>query len=233
MAWLREAGRLLLSVGWLILILMIVSSVIDQFLNAQLQDLLLSDDGGGSKLWLLAGASLLNSLIFPVLITALCLFGILRARGSVESAGLYFGRVMNQLYIETLRAWGSALRWGLLLIVPAFVRLFQLVFVPFVVALHRPYELGQADALATSRAYVHRRWFKTLLAVLLFYLILPLMLTDALDSWRSYDVTPFAAVLCSVVDVLVAVVSAQVFFRLFEATRKEFRDESVLSLERH
>lgn len=233
MAWLREAGKILWSVGWLVLIVTVVSAIIDQFLNAQLQDLLLSEDGGGSKLWLLAGASLLNSLIFPTLVSALCLFGLLRARGSVESLGFFFGRVINQLYIETLRAWGSTLRWGLLFVLPAFVRLFQLVFVPFVVAIHRPYELGEADALQISRLYVQKRWIATLAAVLVFYLVLPLGLTSFLDEWRSYDVTPMAAILCSAVDVFLAVLSAQIFFRLFESIRKEFRDESVLSVERN
>lgn len=233
MAWLKETFRVLRFAGAGVFAALAVSTIIDQIINSRLEVLLLSEDGGGAMLWLLAGSSLLNGLVFPVMVTALCLYGILRARGDGETVGHFVGRVGQQLYIETLRAWGSCLRWGLLFVVPGFVRLVQLVYVPFVVCLHRDYDRGEADALRTSGRYLRRSIFRTLFAILALQLAVPLILTDVLDPWRTYSATPLAALLCTALDVFVAVLTAQIFFRIFESARKELQDEPVFRMEGH
>lgn len=227
----RETLRILKTAGLPAFLTLVVSAVVDQDLNNRLEVLLTSDDGGGSALWMLASASFVSGLVFPLIVTTCCLFGLIQARGGGEDGPHFIGRTFQQLAIETLRAWGSTLRWGLLLIIPGFIRIFTLVFVPFVVCLHGPYDRGEADALKTSARYVRRRLFATAGTVALFHLIIPLVLTDLLDPWRSYQRTPGAAALCSLLDLFLAVLATQILFRLFESARKELRDELVLRLE--
>lgn len=233
MSWLRETWRIVRSVGLALLVATVATTIVDQIINSRLESLLLSDDGGGAQLWILAASSLLNSLVFPVLMTALCLYGIMKARGGGESLTAFFARVGQQIYIETLRMWGSCLRWGLLFVLPGVVRLLQLIYVPFVVCVHKPYDQGDADALKTSSRYFRKTMFRTFAAILAFHIAIPLVLTDLLDPWRTFARTPVSAVLCSVVDLLLAIIAAQIFFRLFESARKELHDESVFQLERH
>lgn len=233
MGWLKETGRILRFVGFGLLVATIATTLVDQFINTRLEALLLSDDGGGAQLWILAAGSLFNGLIFPVLITGLTIFGILRARGAPETLSDFLARTGQQLYIETLRAWGACLRWGFLLIIPGLVRLIQLIYVPFIVCLDRKYDQGEADALRTSNRYFRRAIARTLLAMAAFHVILPLVVTDLLDPWRTFTSTPGPALLCSLVDLILAVFAAQVFFRIFESVRKELLDEPVFQLERH
>lgn len=230
MRWLRESLSIFRHAGPPALIALAASTIIDQLINQRLEVLLLSEDGMGPELWGLAAGSLANGLIFPVLVTAACVYGIVKTRFPEESPVDFFGRALNQLYIETLRVWGSCLRWGLLLILPGFFRLLQLVMVPFVVLLHRPYDEGRADALKTSARYFGRRPFKIVGIVLAFHLIAPLLLTDVMDPWRTYWKTPLAAFGCNVVDLFLAVISTQLLFALFESVRREFKDESVFQL---
>jgi len=193
---------------------------------------MMSDSGGGAQLWVLAGLSLLNSLFFPILVTACCIYGILRFRKYKENTPNFFGRTFSQLCIETLRTWGSALRWGFLFIIPGAIRLLQLIFVPFVVCLSRDYENGSRDALKTSSQYFRRRIISTTALVIVFELVIPLILTEILDPWRSFEKTPVSALFCTAADLLVAVFFTQALYRIFESVRQELKDESVLQLER-
>lgn len=226
-----EYFRILKAVGFPVLILLNLAGIVDQSLTRQLEIIMRHSEGPGPELWAIAGAALLSSLLFPTLVTALALFGLYQARGWVASLQDYLGRVSNALYIEVVRAWGSCLRWGLLLILPGLVRLFQLAFVPMVVTAHRGYEEGRADALKTSTSYVNRRWIRLSGLVFVFQVIVPLALTQVLDPWRSYVETPFAAVATSVVDLLLAILFAQILFRVFDGVRQEVGDELVFQLE--
>lgn len=232
MRWLHETLSILKYAGPPALVALAASTVFDQLINQRLEVLLLSEDGMGAELWALATASLLNGLIFPVFITACCLYGIVKARFPHESAWHFFGRSLEQLYIETMRVWGSCLRWGLLFLIPGFIRLLQLVLVPFVVMADAAYDRGDADALKTSSRYFRRRPFKILGVVLLFHLALPLVLTDALDPWRTYWRTPLGALACNLLDLMLAIVSTRLLFAIFESVRRELKDESVFQLGR-
>ncbi len=232
MKWLKESLQILRWVGLPAFLALAASNIADQLLNTRLEALLLSDTGGGSELWVLAGLSLFNGLFFPLFVTACCLFGLLRHRGLQEDAPLFFGRTFQQLSIETLRSWGSALRWGLLLVVPGAIRLLQLIFVPFIVCTSKAYENGTQDALEASRRYFKKRSFKISILVFVFQMVLPLILTEVLDPWRTFEKTPLAALLCTVADLMVFVFFTQALYRIFESVRQEFNDEPVFQLER-
>ncbi|MBX2986305.1 MAG: hypothetical protein KF802_00270 [Bdellovibrionaceae bacterium] len=231
-SWLKETCQILRVAGFPALIALILSAVIDQQINQQLEALLMNEDGPGTQLWLLAGASLFNGLLFPIFATACVLYGLARTRGDAEAPLDFLERVLNQIYIEVLRSWGSALTWGLLLILPGFIRMIQLMFVPLIVVFHRAYDEGEADALRTSGTYTRRHPFRLLGYLVLFYLVIPLTLTSLLDSWRAYDSTPVAAIGCTALDLVVLILSLQTLYRLFERTRKELGDESVFPVER-
>lgn len=226
-----EHLRILRAVGLPLLILLNLSALVDQSLTLRLEDVLQGSDGPGAEVWFIAAASLLNSLLFPALVSALALFGLFQSRGWTNSLPDFLGRIVNSLYIETLRAWGSALRWALLLILPGLVRLFQLAFIPLIVAAHRGYDEGRADALRTSTAYVNRRWFRLSLLMLVFQLLLPLTLTQLLDPWKSFYETPHTAVLVSLVDLVIVVLFTQLLFALFDRIRQEVGDELVFRLD--
>jgi hypothetical protein len=231
--FIRDLLHLLRWAGAPAFLALAVSGVIDQFLNQRLELLLMSDEGPGATIWMLASASLLNSLLFPVFVGFCFLYALSQQQGSREILPNFLARTLNQLYIETLRAWGSVLRWGLFLILPGVVRAVQLAYVPYVVAFHRPFDEGQSDALQTSGRYVGRHPFRLLAILISFSIIIPLILTDALDNWRSYESSPLTALLCTFLDLLVFAVSTLLIFRLFERTRKELGDESVFQLEGH
>lgn len=230
-AFFREHFRILRAVGLPLLILLNLSALVDQTLTLRLEDVLQSADGPGAEVWFIAAASLMNSLIFPALLSALALFGLFQSRGWTSSLPDFLGRVVNSLYIETLRAWGSAMRWALLLILPGLVRLFQLAFIPLIVTAHRGYDEGRADALRTSTAYVNRRWLSLGLLMIVFQVVLPLLLTQLLDPWKSFYETPHTALLVSLLDLAVIVLFTQCLFALFDRIRREVGDELVFRLE--
>lgn len=59
---------------------------------------------------------------------------------------------LNSFFAEYLRLLASVLLWGLLLIVPGFVRYARLIFVPFITLFAKPYRDGKIDALKLSLA---------------------------------------------------------------------------------
>ncbi|HRO68714.1 MAG TPA: hypothetical protein PL182_14165, partial [Pseudobdellovibrionaceae bacterium] len=139
----------------------------------------------------------------------------------------------SQVYIETLRSWGSALAWGLLLILPGLIRLVQLIYVPFIVMFSKSYDEGKTEVLKTSTRYAHKHPFRLAAYVLIFTLTIPLIVTSLTDPWRSYAGDPVSAFLCTLLDLVLLTLSVQILFRLFDRIRQEFGDESLLSVERH
>lgn len=65
----------------------------------------------------------------------------------------HFSKHLKHLVIEVLRGMGS-IAVGLLLIIPGLRRLFQYIFIPFVVQFDRDYQQGKVDALERSKQLV-------------------------------------------------------------------------------
>lgn len=231
MPFFQETFRIFRTVFFPALAALIVSTIFDQLINQRLEILLQTDEGPGSSLWTMAALSMLNGYLFPVFAGFCCLFGLAKAHQSELSLPAFAGRTINQLYVETLRAWGSILAWGLLFIIPGLIRMVQLVFVPYVVCFQRSYHEGHVDALRSSRAILKRNLWRTLGAMTLFVVVIPMLMTSALDSRRSYLETPLSAIGCSFLDLIVLILSTQVFFRLFKAASQEPTHEPVLSVE--
>lgn len=228
-----EFVQILKKSGWLALLALIVGSFNDQLLARQLELSLMSEFGLSWQVFVIAFFSLINGLIFPLLALMALLWGISSARGRRIGLPEFLSSSANQVYIETVRSWGSSLAWGLLLILPGLFRLIQLIFIPFVVIFLKDYQTGQIDALKKSTRYFMKRPWRMMGYVFLFMVLLPLILTAQLDPWRSYLSQPLAAFLCTLIDLVLLVISAQVLFRLFDRIRQEHGDESLLSMAGH
>lgn len=233
MALFKDLAHILRRSGPLALVFLVIASVNDQYLNRLLEKSMSSSQGPGFELFGIGSLSLLNNLFFPTLATLSLFYGMASLKGATEGLSMWFSRVSQQIYIETLRSWGSVMAWSLLLILPGLVRLLQLLFVPYIVVFHAPYQRGQADALQTSTQYMKRHPFQILLFTLIFSLLVPLTLTGLTDPWRSYQSTPLLALLCTVLDLVFLALSVRILFQLFDRTRQELGDESVLPVERH
>lgn len=233
MAFFRELAQILRRSGGPALLFLLIGTLNDQFINSRLEQAMMSDAGPGLSVAFLAAGSLLNSLLLPTLATVLLFHGLARFRGSLESYSDFLVRVPNQVYIETVRSWGSALGWGLLLILPGLIRLMQLLYVPLIVMFLKPYQEGRAEALKTSTRYAGKRPFRLAAYVLFFVLLIPVFVTSLTDPWRSYAGGPLGAFLCTVLDLVLLTLSVQVLFRLFDRVRQEVGDESLLPVERH
>lgn len=229
-AFFREHFHLLKHAGLAVLLLQITTTAMDQWINGRLETLMNSAEGPGFAFWMTALASVVNSLVFPLFITLFWLAALASYRRPRPIA-LFVAENANQLAIETLRTWGSALTWGLLFILPAFLRLFALSFVPYVVTLSKKYRDGEVDALKTSTHMVGRHWFGVSMVLLFFSTLIPIALASGLDEFRDFHQHPGAAALLCVIDVLISAIAAQLLFRFFEKALTEDHDELVLHLE--
>lgn len=219
MLFLRQVWNILKTVGILLLILTMITTMIDQFTSQNLEVLLQDENGLGPQLWLMVALSIINSLVFPVLLTMLVIFAAVEPPKTFHRLGFFVRRHLNQLYIENLRAWGSTIRWGILLVVPGLVRMVQLLFVPFVVCLSPEYDEGNIDALEASGRCTRRSWPQVLALVFLFYAFIPFVLSQVFDPFRVYSRTPTTALLCNAVDVLVTVIGTLWLLRIYQKSK--------------
>jgi len=132
---------------------------------------------------------------------------------SMES---FFKRYSNQVYIETLRAWGKTLLWSLLLILPGMWKYIEYIFVPFVVTESQPYQEGQEDALKASSHIVRKNFLKVFAVIILFHLFIPLLLTAFFDQYRLLWDTPLASLALNLLDTYLLLFSTQLLFVIFQ-----------------
>lgn len=230
MPFFKETSLILRYAGLPAFFFLTLSTLIDQLINSQLEVALMSEDGGTSALIGYGIVSLFSGLLFPVLLTASLLYGLYRTHRSPESPADFLHRSFNQLLIETLRSWGSVLLWGLFLILPGLVRMFELIFVPYVVTALKSYENGQVDALKKSRHLVYKHWF-ILSLVLSANTLVSLALTDLLDPWRILWRTPASGLAIVFLELVINTVTVQLLFRFFAKALREDQDEFVFRLE--
>lgn len=75
---------------------------------------------------------------------------------------------LGSFFAEYLRLLANVLLWGLLLIIPGFVRYCRLIFVPYVAIFARPYREGKIDALELA-ADLTRGRFAWLIGIMLLF----------------------------------------------------------------
>lgn len=153
--------------------------------------MLRSPQGTPSTIWVFALISLIVSVLFPLLQIMIVSFSLRHTADSPLQIQEFIGERFPQLLLEELRAWGQCLFFSLLFILPGLFRLLQLLFVPFVVLFDATYAAGEVDALRKSKLIFNKFWGQTLTLVVIFYLVLPLLVTTLFDAYRNYFAHPF------------------------------------------
>lgn len=196
-----------------ILIVTLIGGAIDQYTGDRIQSFLSSTEGIHPSLYLFVLISIINSVVFPLVATGLAILAINQTTkpSIISQLCLQF----EQLFIESLRAWGSIFNWGLFLFVPALFRHLQLIFVPFIVLLDKNYEAGKIDALKQSKNLTNKIIFKVAGIIFLFHLFIPLVFVELFDSYTIIWKTPLAAITLAIIDVYFLLISVQILFNLF------------------
>ena len=132
-----------------IFILSTASSIV---LEDRLLELTRNEDG--QRVVLQVGMGLLD-LIGGIALFIVLSWGIPKLRHLTEAHYIKQpfteGNYLSSFLAEYFRTLGSVLLWGILLIVPGFVRYCRLIFVPYVALFARPYREDQADAFVLAR----------------------------------------------------------------------------------
>jgi hypothetical protein len=196
--------------------LQVVAGIVEQYLNQNMEMALSSPTGGERQIFLFGFFSILSSLSFPVLISSLGLFAVSSLSQPELNLGLFFKKHLNQIFIETLRAWGSITRWSLLLILPGLWKYIEYIFVPFVVTLSPSYEAGQVDALKKSVELVRRNIFKVVGIILVFQLFVPLIFSSLFDAYRIVWKTPLPSLGLSLVESYFVLFSIHILYIVFK-----------------
>lgn len=194
--------------------LIVTSNTIDQYLSLHVEQALQSPEGMNNQVYIYGLLSILSSIVFPVLLLTIALFAMIQ-ESSTQNIKTFLRKHLEQIYIETFRAWGKSLLWSLLFILPGLWKYLEFIFVPFVVTTSEKYEHGELDALKASSFVFRRNWPKILGILGLFYLFIPLVLTTFFDSYRLIWKSPLASLALSFLDTYFLLISTQLLFVLF------------------
>ena len=207
---LRPLGR-----WWETILAALLVSFALLWLETWMQNLIqaaLSDrEGTPPWIWGLVLISLILSLLQPLVV-----FLFLLSKDRTFS--LAWLREANQLLIEQVRSSGKVLLWGLLLIIPGLIKLFQLTYVPLIVLRDREYQAGKVDALSKSAELFRKTWGRVLVFVLMTALAIPLSLT-ALNDWLRMENGVFEDVLLALgycgINLVLGLVSCLVLIKIY------------------
>lgn len=197
--------------------LVVLSSNIDQYLNLKMETALRDPLGVQTQVIYYGFFSILSSVLFPVLLVSIALYALNNLDSTTRTLQDFWDKYLNQMYIETLRAWGKTLQWTLLLIIPGIWKYVELSMVPFVVTSSQAYDEGRIDALKGSAQVVRRRWFVILAILVLFHLFIPGVLTTVFDAYRLIWKTPAQSLLLSALDTYLLLVSTHILFNIFRS----------------
>lgn len=199
--------------------LLIISTVLDQAISGQVEEMLRSPHGTPSSIWIFASISLIVSVFFPLLQTLVVGFSLRHSPSSHVQVQDYMGENFPQLLIEELRAWGQCLFFSLLFILPGLYRLLQLLFVPFVVLFDPKYASGEVDALQQSRLIFSKYWAQTLTLVVIFYLVLPLLMTTLFEAYRNYFAHPLTALGLNFIEAILTYSAIVWLFKIYSKSQ--------------
>lgn len=158
--------------GILIFITSLLTTLLDQWITNNMDDILKSPDGLGPRLWIFGGLSLLVGLVVPVIQFLLVLAG-----KSPAGILVFLKQNFKLSLIEMMRAWGNSMTWAFLFIVPGFVYYIRYLFVMFIVCDDAKYAAGEIDALKKSVSLSRGIWWKLFALFFVFAIVIPLLMT--------------------------------------------------------
>jgi hypothetical protein len=216
--------NLLRRIGGSLFIVTVIGTTLDQWITSRMESLLLNPEGTSSLVWAYGSISLLLNLIYP-------LIGILLVISCWKDQPffLFLKNDFGQNLKEQMRAWGQAMLWTFVLIIPGLIRLMQFSLVPFVVSLDPAYQRGEKDALKTARQLSQRQWGKLFFLFFIFNLVLPAILTLA-DEWSVLWKTPLPALIICFVEMLLNLCFILGLYKIFQ---RGTQHESPVPMEGH
>lgn len=146
---------------------------------------------------------------------------------SARTAAQYLGEHFQQLIIEQLRVMGSILLWFLLFIIPGLWRFVQLVYVPFVVLFDHEYKSGHRDALETSKRVFYKAPLQTLCALLLIFVLWPLLSTLFFDEYLIFSQYPLQAFFIVCLEAGLTLIGLLVLYKIFSKSRRSLNGINV------
>lgn len=185
-----------------------------------MEQALRNPNGAQEQVYIFGFFSIISSILFPVLLTAISLYALNNLTGWTHSLKDFLGKYLNQIYIETLRSWGKTLLWSLFFILPGIWKFIEYSLVPFVVTSSQRYDDGKEDALKKSAQIVRHNWGKILGVLLFFHIFLPIILAAFFDSYRLIWKTPIISLALSALDTYLLLISTHILFNIF---RREVR----------
>lgn len=197
--------------------LVVLWSNIDQYLNLKMETALRDPMGVQSQVIYFGFLSILSSILFPVLLLSIALYALNNLDSLEKSLHDFWGRHLNHMYIETLRAWGKTLLWSLLFVLPGIWKYLEYSLVPFVVTSSQRYDEGRLDALKGSASVVRRHWFKILFLLVFFHLFIPGLITTLFDAYRLIWKTPVQSLVLNALDTYLLLVSTHILFNIFRS----------------
>lgn len=179
-----------LKSGWLLIFLANISyRFIDQKITLKLDTLIRSVDGINSSLWAYIGLSLIVGLLFPLIMTLLCCYFLMK--DSKSSLTGFISENLELLSLETLRSWGIGLLWALALIIPGVIKMSFLIMVPYIVLFSTEYKNGFKDALDFSTVLSKHFYMRINIYLTVVFFIIPSVITFAFDDYAHFADHPF------------------------------------------
>lgn len=199
--------------GPLLLLIVLTYRLSDDEITRRLQDEVFSESGMSSRIWLYAGLSLVMALVYPVA-TTLITIGSLKTKSLLGSLA-YLRRQASPVIREQMRALGISLLWGIPLIVPTFWKLFQFLYVPFIVCLDPRYSTGNIHAPRRSAELVRRKFWPTFFVATLMFLILPTIIIGFEGEAGAFD-NPLKTALLTLIEFTILLTGQLLLIRLWE-----------------
>ena len=199
--------------GIAIFLIIFAYRVLDQQLTDLIQNEIFNEEGIGIKVWIYGVASISISLLYPLFLSLITI-SILTC-SDIKNAITFFKKKFSFLLREEMRSMGMIIFWGLLVILPAFWKIVEFIFIPMIVCLDRNYDSGKVFALGKSSALVRKKWLSVYGAVLCFSVIIPLAMFS-LEEYRSFTEFPISAIGLLFVEFIITLVAQLLFIKLWE-----------------
>lgn len=214
----------------ILMLLFISNSLFEQFLMRKLEQTLRGSELATFNLFFFGSLNILSSLLFPSLISLFTIFFILRPE---RLFFLYISKNhIESFIIETLRSWGKMIWWGFLFILPGFYKMITYSYVPFVVLMSKSYARGEIDAIEESERVFSQKKIASFITLLSFQLLLPIMLSSLLDSYRNFNETPLLALGSSILQGMLGLLGFLVLLEIYNQTQssemKEGKDRGII-----
>jgi hypothetical protein len=203
-------------IGLPLFVLTLIYTSLDQLLTINIDEALRNPNGANSLVWFYGFFSLVIGIVFPIMGILVVVYGAKNAETSEKGLWHFIQHNVNAMSIEILRSWGKTLLWSLLLVLPGIWKYVEYTMIPFVVALSGRYQRGEEDALQASATVVRHQVLKICAILLVFHVVIPSLLTVYFDDYRLVWHTPVQALILTLVDVYIFIVSTQLLLNIFE-----------------